>query len=192
MVKHGDFSANFARPPSYEREPFKVLERILFWNCQSGSQFRCRQWKFTSHLDKPFFSFHNLQSKMRLSNIRKLNSSAIEKCAMVFVPPLAIWKVRNRVVLLTPLRHRQCRKDILCAIYKCAEYSSRLLQVKNNRRLTKKVYSAIGNLYRMFPSRICESLYDVKPKAQSERGACALLGIGNWVPNCQLLYKMAL
>ncbi len=55
----------------------------------------------------------------------------------------------------------------------------------------EKVYSKIGNWYRIFLSHICQSLYDVKPKAQLERYApyCAT---GNLVPliNCQLLYEM--
>ncbi len=34
---------------------------------------------------------------MRLSKLQKLDPSAIDKCAMVFVPPLAIEKRRNCV-----------------------------------------------------------------------------------------------
>jgi hypothetical protein len=37
---------------------------------------------------------------MCLSELQKLNLSAIGKCAMVFVPPLAIGKCRNGGVLL--------------------------------------------------------------------------------------------
>jgi hypothetical protein len=36
------------------------------------------------------FSFRNLQTYMRLSKLRKLSPSAIGRCAMVLVPPLAI------------------------------------------------------------------------------------------------------
>ncbi len=42
---------------------------------------------------------------MRLSKLQKLNFSAIGKCAMVFVPHLAIGKCIKGGVLLTPLRH---------------------------------------------------------------------------------------
>ncbi len=35
----------------------------------------------------------------------------------------------------------------------------------------KKIHSAIGNWYQIFSSRIWQSLYDVKPKVQSERCA---------------------
>jgi hypothetical protein len=42
----------------------------------------------------------------------------------------------------------------------------------------KKVYSAIGNWFRIFSPRICQSLYDVKPKAHWE--TCAFFcAIGN-------------
>jgi hypothetical protein len=51
---------------------------------------------------------------------------------MVFVPPLAIEKLRNGGVLLTPYRHGKCRKDTLCAIYNGEEHSSQVLQVKND------------------------------------------------------------
>jgi hypothetical protein len=51
---------------------------------------------------------------------------------MVCVSPLAIEKGRNGGVLV-----RQ--------IYKGAEHSLRLLQVKNEKRQSKKLYSAIGN-----------------------------------------------
>jgi hypothetical protein len=66
------------------------------------------------------------------TKLRKLNPSAIDKCAMVFVLPLSIGKLRNVGVLLTSLRHVRCRKGSLCSIYKGAEHSSRLLQVKND------------------------------------------------------------
>jgi hypothetical protein len=33
---------------------------------------------------------------MRLSKLQKLDPSAIDKCAMVFVPPLTIEKRRNK------------------------------------------------------------------------------------------------
>jgi hypothetical protein len=46
---------------------------------------------------------------MSLSKLQKLDRSAIDKCAMVFVPPLAIEKRRNWGVLLTPLRNLQTR-----------------------------------------------------------------------------------
>jgi hypothetical protein len=51
----------------------------------------------------------------------------------------------------------------------------------------KKVVSAIRNCFKKFFSRICQSLYDVKLKAQSE--LCApYCTIDNQVPHCQLLY----
>ncbi len=46
---------------------------------------------------------------MRLSKLQKLDPSAIDKCAMVFVPPLASEKRRNWGVFLTPLRNLQTR-----------------------------------------------------------------------------------
>jgi hypothetical protein len=42
-----------------------------------------------------YFLFRNLQSKMRLSKLQKLDPSAIDKCAMVFVPPLALEKKKK-------------------------------------------------------------------------------------------------
>jgi hypothetical protein len=39
-----------------------------------------------------FFSFRNFKSLMRLSKLRKLSPSAIGKCAIFFVQPLAITK----------------------------------------------------------------------------------------------------
>ncbi len=76
-------------------EPFKVFERILVFQLPIRQPIRCRQWKFIANLDEIFFSFHNLQSQMGLSKLWRLNPSAIDKCAMVFVPPLAIEKWRN-------------------------------------------------------------------------------------------------
>jgi hypothetical protein len=52
---------------------------------------------------------------------------------MVLIPPLAIEKLRKGGVLLTPLGYGKCRLDSLCAIYKGAEHSSQLLQMKNER-----------------------------------------------------------
>ncbi len=45
----------------------------------------------------------------------------------------------------------------------------------------KKVYSAIGNWFKKISPRICQSLYDVKPKAQSE--LCAQLAIRFLIAN---------
>jgi hypothetical protein len=56
-----------------------------------------------------------------------------------------------------------------------------------NEHDNKKVVSAIGNCFQIFLSRICQSLYDVRPKAQSELYA-PYCTIGNLVPHCQLLY----
>jgi hypothetical protein len=52
---------------------------------------------------------------MRLSKVQKLDPSTIDKCAMVFVPPLAIEKKRNCGVLLTPLRNLQTRAAFIAA-----------------------------------------------------------------------------
>ncbi len=41
-----------------------------------------------------------------------------------------------------------------------------------------------------FQKRICQTLYDVKPKAQSEQ-CVPYCAFGHWVLNDQLLYKMA-
>jgi hypothetical protein len=64
---------------------------------------------------KSFFSFRNLQSLMRLSKLQKLDPSAIDECAMVFVPPLAIGKRRNLGVLLAPLHNLQTRAVFIAA-----------------------------------------------------------------------------
>jgi hypothetical protein len=44
-----------------------------------------------------------------LSKLWKLNPLSMGKCAVVFVPPLVIGKLRNEGVLLTLLRHDQCQ-----------------------------------------------------------------------------------
>jgi hypothetical protein len=71
---------------------------------------------------------------------------------MIIVPPLAIGKLRIRNGGV--LRHcamANAGKTFFAqftnvrSIYKCAEHSSRVLQVKNDGRKSKKVYSAIGN-----------------------------------------------
>jgi hypothetical protein len=59
------------------------------------------------------FSFRNLQSLMSLSKLQKLDPSAIDKCATVFVPPLACEKRRNGGVFLTPLRNLQTRAEFI-------------------------------------------------------------------------------
>jgi hypothetical protein len=41
--------------------------------------------------------------------------------------------------------------------------------IANDGWQSKKIYSGVGNWYRIFSSPICQSLYDVKPKAQLER-----------------------
>jgi hypothetical protein len=60
-----------------------------------------------------------------------------------------------------------------------------ILQVENDGWQSKKVYSAIGHWYRIFSLDICQSLYDVKPKAQSERCVriTAHLPINCLIPN---------
>jgi hypothetical protein len=57
------------------------------------------------------FFFHSAiyNHKMSLSKLQKLYPSAIDKCAMVFVPPLACEKRRNIGVFLTPVRNLQTR-----------------------------------------------------------------------------------
>ncbi len=52
---------------------------------------------------------------MRLSQLQNLDLSAIDKCAMVFVPPKAFEKRRNWDVLLTSLHNLQT-----CAAFKAA------------------------------------------------------------------------
>jgi hypothetical protein len=42
-----------------------------------------------------------------VAKLRKLNPSVMDKCAMVFVPPLEVGKYRHGGVLLTPLRNLQ-------------------------------------------------------------------------------------
>ncbi len=97
MERRRDFSSNFANTPSSE-SPLKVLEHLLvFFYCQFGNKFRLQRWNFTAHLEYIFFfnsAIHNHTSKS-LSKLRKLNTSAIDKGAVVFVPPLSIGKWRN-------------------------------------------------------------------------------------------------
>jgi hypothetical protein len=52
---------------------------------------------------------------MRLSKFQKLDPSAMDKCAMVFVPPLAIEKRRNWGVFFTPLLNLQTRAAFTAA-----------------------------------------------------------------------------
>jgi hypothetical protein len=59
---------------------------------------------------------------MHLSKIQKPDPSAFDKCAMVFVSPLACEKRRNRGVFLTQLHNLQ-----MCAAFIAA------LPVKNDR-----------------------------------------------------------
>ncbi len=44
---------------------------------------------------------------MSLSKLQKLYPSAIDKCAMAFIPPLACEKRRNIGVFLTPVHNLQ-------------------------------------------------------------------------------------
>ncbi len=110
---------------------------------------------------------------MRLSKLQKLNPSAIGKCAMVFVPPLAIGKWRNGGVLLGPLRHGQCRWDSLCAIYKGSEHSSWLLPVKmkdGNQKSLFRNWHLIPNFFIMHLSIL------IRCKTEGAFGLiCALL-----------------
>jgi hypothetical protein len=46
---------------------------------------------------------------MSLSKLQKLDPSAIDKCAMNFVPPLACEKEEIEALFLTPLRNLQTR-----------------------------------------------------------------------------------
>jgi hypothetical protein len=68
-------------------------------------QFTCLWWIFIAHLE-----------------LQKLYSFAIDKCAMVFVPPLAHDKKKKIEAFCQ--HHR--------AIYECVEHPSWLLQVNNN------------------------------------------------------------
>jgi hypothetical protein len=65
--------------------------------------------------------FHNLKLSLRLSKLRKLISSAIGKCAMVIVPPLAIGKWRNRCIVSLPMPVRQSLRNLpkLRSIHRC-------------------------------------------------------------------------
>ncbi len=78
---------------------------------------------------------------------------------MVFVPPLAVGKLRSWGVVKWPVPVRQSLHK-----YKGPEHSSRHLQVKNDGWQTIKVCSAIGNRYWFFLSRLCQSLYDVNQR----------------------------
>jgi len=52
---------------------------------------------------------------MRLSKLQNLYLSAIDKCVMVFIPPLAVEKWKSWGVLLTPLRNLQMRGAFIAA-----------------------------------------------------------------------------
>jgi hypothetical protein len=52
---------------------------------------------------------------MRLSKLQKLDPTAIDKCAMVFVSPLASEKRENFGVFLTPLHNLQMRAAFVAA-----------------------------------------------------------------------------
>jgi hypothetical protein len=85
------------RPPPIFRKPFKVLERLLVFylpfqlykNLDSCGEYSLRTWiKFFVFI--PQFTMVNVS--MTLSKLQTLNPSAIDKCTMVFVPPLVIKK----------------------------------------------------------------------------------------------------
>jgi hypothetical protein len=91
-----------------------------------------------------FFFIPQLTIINGLSKLQKLDPSAIDKCAMVFVPLMAIEKEE----IETFFKHH-------CAIYKRSQHSQRLLPVKNERMIddNKKIFNphlAIENDF--FPS----------------------------------------
>ncbi len=130
------------------------VKKIINFNFQLGNQFRCRQWKFTAHL--------------RLSKPRKLN-------------PFAKWQVHNGLCyIFGNWKMKKCRQFVSAiAQFRKVMSMHRGFYKWKMKDGSKKICSAIGNWYRIFPSRICQSLYDVKPKAQSEQ--C--------VPFCQLAIR---
>ncbi len=93
-----------------------------------------------------------------LYKLRNLNPSTTDKCAMVFAPHSI-----NCAMLLK--KHLRFFIFQLCGAF-IAAFTS-----KNDGWRSKKVYSWTGNLYRIFSSRIWQSLYDVKPNAKSVRCA---------------------
>jgi hypothetical protein len=77
--------------------------------------------------------------------------------------------------LLTLLHYGKCRQDSLCAIYKGAEHSLRLLQVKTMDEDQKKINPQLAINTKFFIAHL-PILVQCEPKAQSERCApyCAI------------------
>ncbi len=85
---------------------------------------------------------------MRHSKLPKLNPSAIGKCSIIngLCPAFGNWKAKKgRCFVNTNAPWAGNASKTICTIYKGAKHSSQLLQVKNERRQSKKVYSVIDN-----------------------------------------------
>ncbi len=116
LIRRRRFLGKSACPPIL-RKPFEMLERLLVFYLPIVQQFRKLQ-RICIHCAlglNLFLSFRNLQSQMHLSKLQKLDPSATDKCAMVFVPSLASEKRRNWGVFLRPLRNLQTHTAFIAA-----------------------------------------------------------------------------
>jgi hypothetical protein len=68
---------------------------------------------FIAHLD--IFLFILQFTIVFVSKLQKVDPSAIAKCAMVFVPPLAVEKEETEAFFLTPLHNLQMCKAFIPA-----------------------------------------------------------------------------
>jgi hypothetical protein len=94
-------------------------------------------------------------------------------CAMVngHCSAFGNWKIKKRRCFVNTIASWQMPvRHSLRNLQRCRAFIAAFTSEKQ-WMMIKKVYSAIGNGYRIFSAQICQSLYDVKPKAQLERCA---------------------
>ncbi len=109
-------------------------------------------------------------------------------CAMVFVPFLAIGKLRNGGVLLTPFRHGKCRSTLFAQFTKMRSIHRGFYKRKIMDDDQKKIFCSWQLILNIF-SVLLPILVGCKTKG-AVGAACALLRHGSKVPNCQLLYEI--
>jgi hypothetical protein len=92
------------------------------------------------------FFFHSAiyNHEMSLSELQTLYPSAIDKCAMVFVPPLAFEKIRNIGVFLKPVRNLQTRASFI-APFTSVEYDNQKRFIPHLAIETELFHSAFVN-----------------------------------------------
>ncbi len=101
-----------------------------------------------------------------------------------------IGKRRNWGILLTPLGTGQCQPDSFLRNLQTRGAFIAAFASEKRWMTIKKVYSDIGHWYQIFLMCVCQSLQDVKPKAQSERCAsyCAIWPLSAELP-MQINYR---